>query len=344
MRLPLRGPTKLHSHYLPAIDMSARLHVQVPRCGHIFVIEKTQLSEKVRMARPSSRSRLKFWILDLICAHDESEGTGTTLCCVVFTGVLVNILANPWLVGWPISVRMGVVAPCRRYQCAKRLSGNKFFGDNFVTPSIPSDYPAQPSGSLNDFATTEQVLAAKNGVSGAIDVLVEAASPGLRRFLSSRLRGDLIADLDDLTQDVLAQCIRKFHTFVPYDDPAANFRNWLITIAVQCLNLRLRTRLRAPKSPTAIEQALVIALQVDSERTPSSAAQWIEVCNDLLSALEHLSPDDCLAMQCRYLMELSDEETAEIMGVTPEATKQRLFRARKKLRENLQQRSSFYRA
>ena len=56
----------------------------------------------------------------------------------------------------------------------------------------------------------------------------------------------------------------------------------------------------------------------------------------LLEALDRLSPDDRLAVLARYVLGLSEQETAAVLGVRRAAAKTRIFRALRRLRADLE--------
>ena len=55
----------------------------------------------------------------------------------------------------------------------------------------------------------------------------------------------------------------------------------------------------------------------------------------LLAALGKLRDDDRLVLGCRYLLELSEAETAAALGVKPGTVKSRTSRALSRLREEV---------
>ena len=55
---------------------------------------------------------------------------------------------------------------------------------------------------------------------------------------------------------------------------------------------------------------------------------------ELLAAVECLPEEQRLAIACRYFLDLSEEETARVLGVRPGTVKSRLSRALERLRED----------
>jgi RNA polymerase sigma-70 factor (ECF subfamily) len=56
---------------------------------------------------------------------------------------------------------------------------------------------------------------------------------------------------------------------------------------------------------------------------------------ELLAALERLREDDRLVLACRYLLDLGEEETAEVLSLRRGTVKSRTSRALGRLRDQL---------
>jgi RNA polymerase sigma-70 factor (ECF subfamily) len=88
-----------------------------------------------------------------------------------------------------------------------------------------------------------------------------------------------------------------------------------------------------------------LALHVAEERreggavpSPESALLDDERRRALLDAVEALGERDRSVIACRYLLELSEAETAAALGVRPGTVKSRLSRALERLRTSLEAR------
>ena len=85
--------------------------------------------------------------------------------------------------------------------------------------------------------------------------------------------------------------------------------------------------------------------QVEMDTVPSDITRWVPNPEELYSscelreilrgALKQLSPCSRMVFVLRDIEELSINETAEVLSLTPNAVKARLFRARLQLREKL---------
>jgi RNA polymerase sigma-70 factor (ECF subfamily) len=111
----------------------------------------------------------------------------------------------------------------------------------------------------------------------------------------------------------------------------AEFRPWLLRIVVNTARNRRRSawrfdamRVRAAASPApSMESAETLAVgHVEQER--------------LVDALRRLPERDRAVVGCRYLLELSEQETASVLGVPTGTVKSRLSRALRRLRAELE--------
>jgi RNA polymerase sigma-70 factor (ECF subfamily) len=73
----------------------------------------------------------------------------------------------------------------------------------------------------------------------------------------------------------------------------------------------------------------------DATPSPDAAAIALERRSALLSALESLPERDRVVIGYRYLLDLSEAETARVLGVRAGTVKSRLSRALRRLRDAL---------
>jgi RNA polymerase sigma factor (sigma-70 family) len=113
--------------------------------------------------------------------------------------------------------------------------------------------------------------------------------------------------------------------------PGAPFRPWLLRIVAN----EARNRRRAAGRRTAL------VLRAEHEDVSGGAAPSPEAAvlaadekARLLEALESLPDDARLVLACRYLLELSENETAAALGVRRGTVKSRTSRALDRLRES----------
>jgi RNA polymerase sigma-70 factor, ECF subfamily len=108
------------------------------------------------------------------------------------------------------------------------------------------------------------------------------------------------------------------------------FRGWLLSIV--CNEARNRRR------ADGRWRALAIRVEETPPPTPEALVLQAEDQRELLRAVEGLREGDRMVIACRYFLELSEEETAEMLGWPRGTVKSRLSRAIAKLREVIQQR------
>lgn len=134
-------------------------------------------------------------------------------------------------------------------------------------------------------------------------------------------------EAEDAVQDGVLKAWRALHRF----RPGAPFRPWLLRIVANEARNRRRSAGRR------------VALAVRAGRedvsggaapSPEAAVLAADERARLLGALDALPDDARLALACRYLLDLSEAETAAALGVRPGTVKSRVSRALDRLRES----------
>jgi RNA polymerase sigma factor (sigma-70 family) len=137
------------------------------------------------------------------------------------------------------------------------------------------------------------------------------------------------ADAEEAAQDGFVKAYRALGRF----RRGAPLKPWLLRIVAN----EARNRRRAAGRREAL--ALRVAAQDrpgDAVPSPEAALLERESRAQLLAAIERLSDDHRDAIACRYLLELSEEETAAALGVRRGTVKSRLARALERLRVELE--------
>ena len=110
----------------------------------------------------------------------------------------------------------------------------------------------------------------------------------------------------------------------------APFRPWLLRIVAN----EARNRRRASGRRTALAlRAAGEGVSGDAASSPETVVLADEERTRLLAALERLPDDARLVLGCRYLLDLSEAETAAALGVRRGTVKSRTSRALERLRE-----------
>ena len=138
------------------------------------------------------------------------------------------------------------------------------------------------------------------------------------------------SNAEDVVQEAFVKGFRALKGF----RPDGSFRPWLLRIvANETRNLHRSVRRRS-----ALELRVAgLSDQVD-RRDPESVTISEASRIALLDAVRALPEKDGLVVTCRYFLELSESETAEMLGWPPGTVKSRLSRALAKLRPVLARR------
>ena len=137
------------------------------------------------------------------------------------------------------------------------------------------------------------------------------------------------ADAEDATQAAL---VKAFYA-LPRFRPEAPLRPWLLAIAAN--EARNRRRGGGRREALALRAAHELP-SGDAAPSPEGRLLAAEQRAELLAALEALGEDDRLVLSCRFLLELSEAETADVLSVRRGTVKSRTSRALERLRAQLE--------
>ncbi|MFL4491382.1 RNA polymerase sigma factor [Streptomyces sp. VTCC 41912] len=167
------------------------------------------------------------------------------------------------------------------------------------------------------------VLAARaaEGDEDAFETLVARHAPALLRLAVRLLDGR--TEAEDAVQDAFVSAWRRLPDF----QGRAAFGTWMYRIVTnRCLNLlrarRPLTDLDAVAEPTAPDH-----------HSPARAAESRAAAKDLSSALSALSAEQRVCWILREVDGLTYDEIAETVGISGQAARARVFRARRCLTE-----------
>jgi RNA polymerase sigma factor (sigma-70 family) len=136
------------------------------------------------------------------------------------------------------------------------------------------------------------------------------------------------ADAEEAAQDGLVKAYRALGRF----RRGAELRPWLLRIVAN--EARNRRRSAARRERLALRAAMEDR-PGDAVPSPEAALLRRERRERLLEAVEALGEKHRDAIACRYLLGLSEAETAAALGIRSGTVKSRLARALARLRENL---------
>ena len=148
-------------------------------------------------------------------------------------------------------------------------------------------------------------------------------------FRTAYLLGGSAADAEEAAQDGFVKAYRALGRF----RRGAPLRPWLLRIVANEAHNRRRSAARRD----------ALALRAAAEHRPGDAVPSPEAAllsresqEQLLAAVERLSDEHRDAITCRYLLDLSEEETAAALRIRRGTVKSRLSRALARLREELE--------
>ena len=136
------------------------------------------------------------------------------------------------------------------------------------------------------------------------------------------------ADAEDAVQAALAKAYRALPRF----RRGAPLRPWLLAIVAN--EARNRRRSGGRREALALRAAHELP-SGDAAPSPEGRLLAAEQRAELLAALESLGEDDRMVLSCRYLLELDELETAEVLSLRRGTVKSRTSRALERLRERL---------
>jgi RNA polymerase sigma-70 factor, ECF subfamily len=200
-----------------------------------------------------------------------------------------------------------------------------------------------------DTRTNDQLLdAARNGDEDALAVLVERHRDRLERMVRLRMdrRRQGRVDAADVVQDAYLAVRGKFPQYSA--DPRLPFFLWLRLEVGQKLvdvdRFHLGTQMRDAGQEVslyrgALPQVSSLSLAehlLGKLTTASQAAMRVELKLRVQEALNSMAPHDRKVLILRHFEELSNAETAQVLGIKPWAAVNRYVRALKRLKDVFQ--------
>ncbi|HEX8795178.1 MAG TPA: sigma-70 family RNA polymerase sigma factor [Polyangiaceae bacterium] len=198
---------------------------------------------------------------------------------------------------------------------------------NETPPMVMLAATLEQSGSDESLA-----MRARNGEHAAFVVLAARWKDRIHRLAMRMTRN--ASDAEEIVQETFLRAYQAIRWF----QGESRFGTWLYRIA---MNQALMRRRASKRKPTESLEALMPRLG-DVGLAGDAATDGADVLADrhaisvrVREALERLDESHRAALVLRDLEELTAEEAAEVLGVSPEAVRQRAHRARLKLREML---------
>jgi RNA polymerase sigma-70 factor (ECF subfamily) len=192
---------------------------------------------------------------------------------------------------------------------------------------------ADPAGASTDYGESALVTRLQANDAAAFAELVNAQGPRMLAVARRLLRSD--DDAADAVQEAFISAFRAIGNF----EGGAKLSTWLHRIVVNASLMRLRNRTRRPE--VSIDELLPKFVDdgghIDEPREwrspePLDALERRETRERVRALIDRLPTDYRTVLLLRDIEGLDTKETAELLGVTPNAAKIRLHRARLALR------------
>ena len=132
-----------------------------------------------------------------------------------------------------------------------------------------------------------------------------------------------------LAEDVAQEIFLKLYQNPTAWRPTARFSSWLYRVTFNACTDQWRKRKRNPESELLTDQEISITSAPDTSLINKETAQLVQQAIDSL-------PEDQKRVILLYQERLSYEQITEILGCSVKAVERRLYRARQKLRKQLQ--------
>lgn len=167
------------------------------------------------------------------------------------------------------------------------------------------------------------------------EILYEATKQSTLKFITSKCLN--ITDIEDIFQDTYIRIFDAYKKGFRADEPEA----YVIGVAKHCLSShysvmqRLRVHISLNHGTDKDdEDPIDIGDDTDIENIVADKILCSKIYNEILDQ----PPDIQKMFYLRYLAGLSLDETAQALGMSESAVKQRLYKALRKLRRNYQRR------
>jgi len=174
--------------------------------------------------------------------------------------------------------------------------------------------------------STSELARFRAGDPQLFEQIVERYKTGVYQLCYRMLR-----DADeawDLSQECFLRIYRKAELY----DPAFPLTPWVYRLSTRVVLNQLDRRRRRNEKPMSV---MNLPEPADKGASSRELVERKEVSGSVDTALARLSTDDALVLRLRYLGEMTLAEVAAVLGITVQATKTRLFRARGRLKERM---------
>jgi RNA polymerase sigma-70 factor, ECF subfamily len=193
------------------------------------------------------------------------------------------------------------------------------------------------SDSIEQGKTDPEAPLVRQAMAGDSEALEKLFARNTRALYQIALR--VLGNRED-AEDALQEGLLAAYRNLPRFEGRAKFSTWLTRIVINSARMRLRSLKSRPAvslddSPTGEEQPPAERF-ADPGPNPEQVYAGVELADRVNEDLEKLSPALSSSFRMREIEELSTEETAKALGVSPNALKARIWRARRALATGLE--------
>jgi RNA polymerase sigma-70 factor (ECF subfamily) len=184
---------------------------------------------------------------------------------------------------------------------------------------MPSEQ--QPALDLNAL-----VLRARRGDREALEAVLASVAPAIHRFGLRMCKN--VHDAEDVLQDTLLNVVHHLGEF----EGRSSLSSWVFSLTRSACTRKRRGLKNRSQAQLSDEH---VAERPDHAPNPEAHASTRELASVLSDALDALSDDQREVILLRDIEGLSAPEAASVLGVSVDALKSRLHRARQSLRSAL---------
>lgn len=165
---------------------------------------------------------------------------------------------------------------------------------------------------------------ARSGDRTAMEAVLASVAPSIRRFALRMCRNE--ADADDVLQDALLSIASHLDGY----EGRSSLSSWAFAIARSACSRRRRGKKNEPA-----ESDTVLASQASDQPAPDDRAVDKQLGEMVTRSLDELSEEHREVLLLRDVEGMTAAEAAAVLGISVDALKSRLHRARTALREAL---------
>lgn len=210
---------------------------------------------------------------------------------------------------------------------------NRIEAMHVENPRADSGQPRPVTADFRSASDADLVLAAQAGENRAFDELVVRYRDKVFRLSYKILRHE--DDASEALQDAFLSAFRGLKNF----KAESTFSTWLYRIATNASLMKYRKRraghVSLEQSQTTGDEAGEALQLPDWSTQPLDELLGAETREAMSEGIALLPEDDREVFQMRDILEMSNAEVAEKLGLTVAAVKSRLHRARLRLRDHL---------